>query len=145
MEVASSPSTSSSSLSRERRTPATSSPSPTRRLSSASGPTVTSLSRPPPILTRNISEPNRFGVPDKDLPNMFHFGDVLVGNHPDTAPVPMVIPLAYLFPLPSLEPGNSKNQVLLMTLSPVFNLSLGYEMIYLIKKVISGQCWLIKS
>ena len=30
---------------------------------------------------------------------MFHFGDVLVDHHPDTAPVPMVVPMVYLVPL----------------------------------------------
>ena len=32
--------------------------------------------------------------------NMFHFGDVSVAHHPDTSPVPMVIPMVYLYPLP---------------------------------------------
>ena len=32
--------------------------------------------------------------------NMFHFGDVSVAHHPDTAPVPMVIPMVYLYPIP---------------------------------------------
>ena len=32
--------------------------------------------------------------------NMFHFGDVSVAHHPDTAPVPMIIPMVYLYPLP---------------------------------------------
>ena len=31
--------------------------------------------------------------------NLFHFGDVSVSNHPDTQPVPMVIPMVYLYPL----------------------------------------------
>ena len=31
--------------------------------------------------------------------NMFHFGDVSVAHHPDTAPVPMIIPMVYLYPL----------------------------------------------
>ena len=33
--------------------------------------------------------------------NMFHFGDVSVAHHPDTAPVPMIIPMVYLYPLPT--------------------------------------------
>jgi len=37
---------------------------------------------------------------------MFHFGDVAVSHHPDTPPVPMVIPMVYLYPLPSHEQGN---------------------------------------
>ena len=32
--------------------------------------------------------------------NMFHFGDVSVAHHPDTAPVPMIIPMVYLYPIP---------------------------------------------
>ena len=32
--------------------------------------------------------------------NLFHFGDVTVSNHPDTQPVPMVVPMVYLCPLP---------------------------------------------
>ena len=32
--------------------------------------------------------------------NMFHFGDVSVAHHPDTSPVPMIIPMVYLYPLP---------------------------------------------
>ena len=36
--------------------------------------------------------------------NMFHFGDVSVAHHPDTAPVPMIIPMVYLYPLaPSID------------------------------------------
>ena len=41
----------------------------------------------------------------KDVPNMFHFGDVSVNHHPDTPPVPMVIPMVYLYPLPSQDQG----------------------------------------
>ena len=36
---------------------------------------------------------------------MFHFGDVAVSQHPDTPPVPMVIPMVYLYPIPSQEQG----------------------------------------
>jgi hypothetical protein len=43
--------------------------------------------------------------PGKDVPNMFHFGDVSVNHHPDTPPVPMVIPMVYLYPLPSQDQG----------------------------------------
>jgi hypothetical protein len=32
--------------------------------------------------------------------NLFHFGDVAVVNHPDAPPVPMVLPMAYLLPIP---------------------------------------------
>lgn len=33
--------------------------------------------------------------------NMFCFGDVVVAEHPDAPPVPMVIPMVYLYPLPT--------------------------------------------
>ena len=33
--------------------------------------------------------------------NMFFFGDVTVAEHPDAPPVPMVIPMVYLYPLPA--------------------------------------------
>ena len=32
--------------------------------------------------------------------NMFHFGDVSVAHHPDNTPLPMIIPMVYLYPLP---------------------------------------------
>ena len=35
--------------------------------------------------------------------NFFHFGDVSVVNHPDAPPVPMVLPMAYLLPIPSAK------------------------------------------
>ena len=44
-------------------------------------------------------------IPGQELPNMFHFGDVAVSHHPDTPPVPMVIPMVYLYPIPSQEQG----------------------------------------
>ena len=37
--------------------------------------------------------------------NMFCFGDVTVSEHPDAPPVPMVIPMAYLYPIPSSNKG----------------------------------------
>ena len=40
--------------------------------------------------------------------NMFFFGDVTVAEHPDAPPVPMVIPMAYLYPLPSTQKENVK-------------------------------------
>ena len=40
--------------------------------------------------------------------NMFFFGDVTVAEHPDAPPVPMVIPMAYLYPLPSTNKENVK-------------------------------------
>ena len=40
--------------------------------------------------------------------NMFFFGDVTVAEHPDAPPVPMVIPMAYLYPLPSANKENVK-------------------------------------
>ena len=33
--------------------------------------------------------------------NMFHFGDVSVAHHPDNTPLPMIIPMVYLYPLPT--------------------------------------------
>jgi hypothetical protein len=39
--------------------------------------------------------------------NMFFFGDVTVAEHPDAPPVPMVIPMVYLYPLQS--PSKGKN------------------------------------
>lgn len=38
--------------------------------------------------------------------NMFCFGDVSVAEHPDAPPVPMVIPMVYLYPLPSSSNRN---------------------------------------
>ena len=35
--------------------------------------------------------------------NLFHFGDVSVVNHPDAPPVPMVLPMAYLLPIPGAK------------------------------------------
>ena len=40
--------------------------------------------------------------------NMFFFGDVNVVEHPDAPPVPMVIPMVYLYPLPSSSKENIK-------------------------------------
>ena len=40
--------------------------------------------------------------------NMFFFGDVTVAEHPDAPPVPMVIPMVYLYPLPSNNKENIK-------------------------------------
>ncbi|XP_059082659.1 zinc finger protein ZFPM1-like isoform X2 [Tigriopus californicus] len=40
--------------------------------------------------------------------NMLHFGDVLVGNHPDAPPVPMVIPMVYLLPVLTKDGGRSE-------------------------------------
>ena len=37
--------------------------------------------------------------------NMFCFGDVTVAEHPDAPPVPMVIPMVYLYPLPTSSKG----------------------------------------
>ncbi len=37
--------------------------------------------------------------------NMFCFGDVSVAEHPDAPPVPMVIPMVYLYPLPASSKG----------------------------------------
>ena len=37
--------------------------------------------------------------------NMFCFGDVTVADHPKAPPVPMVIPMVYLYPLPSMNKG----------------------------------------
>lgn len=49
-------------------------------------------------------------VPNEELllaskqANMFHFGDVVMSdNHPDAPPVPMMLPMAYLFPIPPGE------------------------------------------
>ena len=39
--------------------------------------------------------------------NMFFFGDVAVADHPDAPPVPMVVPMVYLYPLPSQNKGRS--------------------------------------
>ena len=43
--------------------------------------------------------------------NMFCFGDVTVAEHPDAPPVPMVIPMVYLYPLPT--PSKGKIQCIL--------------------------------
>ena len=37
--------------------------------------------------------------------NMFCFGDVTVAEHPDAPPVPMVIPMVYLYPLSTPNKG----------------------------------------
>eukprot|EP00096_Caligus_rogercresseyi_P009902 TRINITY_DN3466_c0_g4_i1.p1 TRINITY_DN3466_c0_g4~~TRINITY_DN3466_c0_g4_i1.p1 ORF type:complete len:654 (+),score=242.95 TRINITY_DN3466_c0_g4_i1:111-2072(+) len=44
--------------------------------------------------------------------NMFHFGDVIVAHHPDTAPVPMVIPMVYLYPLQDKREGGIRYRML---------------------------------
>ena len=45
--------------------------------------------------------------------NLFHFGDVTVSNHPDTQPVPMVVPMVYLCPLPVKQTkGKTKHSLL---------------------------------
>ena len=63
------------------------------------------LKRFPPLPQVQVDQfPPR--IPGQELPNMFHFGDVAVGHHPDTPPVPMVIPMVYLYPLPSQDHGN---------------------------------------
>ena len=36
---------------------------------------------------------------------MFCFGDVTVAEHPDAPPVPMVIPMVYLYPLSTPNKG----------------------------------------
>jgi hypothetical protein len=59
---------------------------------------------PPPPLSRS-ADAFPPGLVGKELPNMFHFGDVSVSHHPDSAPVPMVIPMVYLYPLSSHEQG----------------------------------------
>ncbi len=62
---------------------------------------------PPPPLSRISADPFASGHHPKEMPNMFHFGDVSVNHHPDTPPVPMVIPMVYLYPLPSNDQGKS--------------------------------------
>ena len=54
------------------------------------------------------SETGLGGLNGEGQNNMFHFGDVSVSHHPDSPPVPMVIPMVYLYPLPAhKESGNT--------------------------------------
>lgn len=93
------------STSTERRTSPTFTPSPppppTSRLPLTPG--FMPIPPPPPLSRHHDHFPP--GLLAKDVPNMFHFGDVSVSHHPDTAPVPMVIPMVYLYPLPSHDQG----------------------------------------
>ena len=43
--------------------------------------------------------------------NMFFFGDVTVAEHPDAPPVPMVIPMVYLYPLQAAASANNKESI----------------------------------
>ena len=42
--------------------------------------------------------------------NMFFFGDVTVAEHPDAPPVPMVIPMVYLYPLQTAAVASANNK-----------------------------------
>ena len=42
--------------------------------------------------------------------NLLHFGDVTVVNHPDTVPVPMVVPMVYLMPAEQGQYLNDSSQ-----------------------------------
>ncbi len=42
--------------------------------------------------------------------NMFYFGDVAVADHPDAPPVPMVVPMVYLYPLASQNKGSNSEK-----------------------------------
>lgn len=63
----------------------------------ASGPAPASAMGPPPS-PKSVEE-------SLAKNNLFFFGDVSVANHPDAVPVPMIIPMVYLLPTSSKEPG----------------------------------------
>ena len=58
------------------------------------------MNEPPTDLPRNL----RLSGDELNMAlkqnNMFHFGDVRVAHHPDNTPLPMIIPMVYLYPLP---------------------------------------------
>lgn len=77
--------------------------SPSPRSSSTPHPPNSIPFPPPPPLAR---QGDQIPLPyPKDIPNMFHFGDVKINHHPDTQPVPMVIPMVYLYPIQSTDQG----------------------------------------
>ena len=91
---------------------------PSTSIGLTAGPSLPQLTPMPPLLrAKQASGPSAPhpvplppGVPSLPVMeemmiknNFFHFGDVSVVNHPDAPPVPMVLPMAYLLPLPSAK------------------------------------------
>ena len=74
-------------------------------------PQLTPMPPPPPLTIPPIPQEPLASSSGKEANNMFHFGDVIVSNHPDAPPVPMVIPMVYLYPLVNQEHGKEITMV----------------------------------
>ena len=95
----------------EQKTPPPSVPPPLMPATPTPPPsTSTGLRLPPSLQLRSNPEHLMLNHTAELLAkqNMFFFGDVTVAEHPDAPPVPMVIPMAYLYPLPSTQKENVK-------------------------------------
>jgi len=84
------------------RSSETRSRSPSPQPSTPGYPSSIPFPPPPPLARQGEHFPHHF---TKDPPNMFHFGDVKINHHPDTQPVPMVIPIVYLYPIEASDEG----------------------------------------
>ena len=94
----------------EQKTPPASVPPPLMPATPTPPPSTSSGVRLPPLQLRSNPEQMMLNHTAELLAkqNMFFFGDVTVAEHPDAPPVPMVIPMAYLYPLPSTHKENVK-------------------------------------
>ena len=98
-------------------------PNPTPPPTSSSAPPLQATPTPPPSTSGRLPTmpplhlpPNSRNPPEMMLnhtaemlakQNMLCFGDVTVTEHPDAPPVPMVIPMVYLYPLPTSSKGKT--------------------------------------